>query len=582
MKIVILLMMGCVLLSGNTQGATKHSWDSLDYGGLKWDDEVGLFQNYGHGVQHGEQDRPVVHNARFNAGSILLAAEFGLLDDPRAEKAVRALQRLQEPDTGMFREHLEDTRVRDNNVAFFVCRILLVLKYNHSEQLTPQSRRIVDDMLNNSYQWFYKAAMKESYLYPNAYLGDLLCAKLVQEMGSHPLKEREALSQIMLKSADYWQQKGWGWGEHLSDPYAGVCIDMLSQYLLFTKDKKNPMYRRYYQLLKELLAIDDIYGEGPRVPAVRSYAFTTRKGGRTLYRDRIATFKAEPMQKNNFWREGELLYDAYFDAGWHECIEPPRGKVQRNIKIPCFGGITAWAIQEKDFRLGALSKFPIMPTAENHTWGLAWQSFPVAFWSPKGDWGFMQWETVEDGEVKAHPTHKMTGARALTSHVNPPVYGKTYSIQRGGDLLVVRIMPVIVQDWMNVTDGFKIADCTAKISEADSIFSQLLLKYPDRTVSLCAIPSISGCAPVRKQEDTFTYWKFDYTQNQLKSQKIIVDVWGISLNGEITHAPEIELGEYNDIPMVSGWQKRRLKWKWPKTSWDVVIDPMSDDPLTSK
>jgi len=362
-------------------------------------------------------------------------------------------------------------------------------------------------------------------------------------------------------------------------------MDLLSQYLLFSKKARSPVYSGCKDLLGELLLIEDLYGEGPRVPAIRSYSFSSR-GGRENYRDRIAPWNAEKVQSNHFWRASALITAAFHDAGWHRRIEPPRNQMLHSVSIPCFGGIVAAATIEGDIRLGSLSKFPVMPNAENLAWGLAWQSFPIALWTPKGDWGFLQWETVEDGQVKAHPANKNIGARALTSSVNPPVFGTTYSIQRGGDVLVVRIMPVIVQNWEKVSDGFKIVDCTATMTEVqtDPAFNQLLLEYPERTVSICNIPSLNGLKSVAKKEDNATYWKLEYMEDVLKktkTMKIIVDVWGISLNGEITEAPVLEFESNHLIPLVEAQQKRRLVWQWPQTKWDVTIDPMSDNPLQS-
>jgi hypothetical protein len=561
-----------------------YSWESLNVGGLMWDDSVGLWQNPKIASHEGDTGGVVVHNSRFNAGALLLAARYGLLDDPRFERALLALRGMQDPATGSFRGNFEDVSTGDSNYSFFVCRLLLLLKNCYADQLASTSERVIDEMLNTSYLWFYKAAMEDKAYYPNAYLGELVCAKLIQEIYPHRNDEVAAVKERMMQSAHYWQEAEWGWGEHLSDTYSGTCMDLISLYLLFTKGGDASLYSEYKALLDELLQIEDMYGEGPRVPAIRSYSFSAR-GGLENYRDQIVSWNPKRIESNHFWREKDLIKALYHDADWHRRIDFPREPSVRDVSIPCFGGVVATAIIADDIRLGSLSEFPLMPDAENLTWGLAWQSFPVALWTPKGDWGFLQWQTVEDCKVKAHPANNRTGARALTSSINPPFTGKTYSIQRGGDILVVRIMPAIMQTWECVSDSFKLINGTAVLTElspVDPSFNQLLLEYLEKTVSICNIPSVSGLMPEIEKEGNAVYWKLEYPASalrQMKTMKMIVDVWGISLNGKVSEAPVIKFEENHQIPLVEVQQKRRLTWQWPKTKWDVTIDPMAATPL---
>jgi hypothetical protein len=462
----------------------------------------------------------------------------------------------------------------------------LLIKSFYADQLSPASEGLIDDMLATSYQWFYPAAMSDKAYYPNAYLGDLVCAKLIQEIVPCPADEVAALNEQMLASGQYWKEHSWGWGEHLSDTYAGVCMDLFSQYLICTKDSDSPVCSEYKKLLADLLYIEDQFEGGPRVPAIRSYAFASRTP-RGNYRDRVKPWNlvSDNELSKHFWREAALVKAALYDAGWHERIEPQKNEKVQNVSIPCFDGAVATALVKDNVRLGSISKYPLMPTAENLMYGLIWSAMPVAFWMPSQDWAFYQWEVLEDGQVRAHPENHRTGARALTSMINPPiVYGKTYSIQRGGDVLSVRIMPAIMQTWESVSDSFKIADCSGEmaVSTDSALFNQLLLQYPDQTVSICNIPSESSMQPVLEKQDRHTYWKLTVPEDrlsELESMKMIVDVWGISLNGKITEEPVVEFQKSHLIPLTDAQQKRRLTWQWPGTKWDVMIDPMAEEPL---
>lgn len=564
---------------------SDYRWESLNVSDLKWDAEVGLWANYGHAVKEGEKDKASVYNSRFNAGNLLLAARFELLDDPRIEQALTVLKSMQSDVTGCIKARYEDESVTDSNFSFFVCRKLLLLKSCYSEHLTPEASAVLDEILANFYRWFYNQSLEDSAFYPNKYLGDLVCTKLLQEIAPKSQDEVLTLNRRMMEASRYWKDYEWGWGEHMSNVYCGTCLDLLSQYLLFSKDTKSRVYKEYYGLFEELLNIEDLYDGGPRIPLIRSYSFTSR-GSNDNFRDSIKQWQPSMGSiTNNFWRAGALMSAVFYEYGWHENIEPVQGKPAEKVQIPCFGGNKANSYLKEDIRLGSITEFPVMPEAENLTWGLAWQSFPVCLWKPEGDWGFLQWQTVEDGLIHAHPTNSRTDPRALSKQMNPPIYGRTYAIQNDGDVLVVRIMPKIVKSWSMITDAFKIADCTANIIEQkDSEFGQILFEYPQRTVSVCGISLSNGnVKPHLTKKDNAHYWRLDYSQEELdkiKTMEMVVDVWGISLNGKIENKPEIEfIDEYMITSLLPSQQKKRLRWRWNQTKWDVIIDPMSDNPL---
>ncbi|MFI4911808.1 MAG: hypothetical protein ACIAQZ_09105 [Sedimentisphaeraceae bacterium JB056] len=576
-----------VFSSFQLKAEEEYNWDSLNVADLKWDAEVGLWANYGHAVKEGEKDKASVHNSRFTAGNLLLAGRLGLLSDPRVEQVLDTLESMQSDVTGCIKAHYEDENVTDSNFSFFVCRKLLLLKSCYSDQMTLQANKKLDQILDNFYSWFYGQSLEDSAYYPNKYLGDLVCVRLIQDISPKSKEEVVIINRRMMEASRYWKDHEWGWGEHMSNVYGGTCLDLLSQYLLFSKDKKSRVYKEYYSLLEELLNIEDLYDGGPKIPLIRSYSFVSR-GTNENFRDSIK--KWEPSMgtmSNNYWRAGALMSAIFYEYGWHEKIEPPRGKSSVKVQIPCFGGNVANSYLKDDIRIGSLTGFPVMPEAENLTWGLAWQSFPVCLWKPEGDWGFLQWQTVEDGVIHAHPTNSRTGPRALSRQMNPPIYGKTYAMQNDGDVLVIRIMPKIVKDWTMITDTFKIADCTANIHvQEDSEFGQILFEYPERTVSVCCVSLSNGnITPHLTKESNAHYWRMDYPEEDLakiKTMEMVVDVWGISINGKIENKPKVEfVDEYMLTPLLPSQQKKRLRWSWSETNWDVIIDPTSDQPLKS-
>ncbi len=566
--------------------AEEHNWQSLNAGNLKWNPEVGLWSSPGRAHKEGEKEKPVVHNSRFASGNLLLAGRFGLLGDPRVERVLTAMEQMQSEETGCIKANYNDDAVTDSNFSFFVCRNLLFIESFYADQLTDGARKKLKEIFSNFYDWFYNQTLEDSAYYPNKYAGDLVCVKLLQEMQDSPRDEVMTVKRRMMEAARYWKDYEWGWGEHMSNIYGSTCMDLFSQYLLFTKEKSGRVYNQYRELLNELLHLEDLYDGGPRIPLIRSYSFKNRSTNDN-YRDSIEKWDPSMARiSNNYWRAGALRDALFYEAGWHNKIEPPRGKPATNVEVPCFGGKKCVSYLLDDIRLGSITEFPVMPDAENLGWGLAWQSFPVCMWRPEGDdWMFLQWQTFEDDKVRAHPAHKRSGSKALSDEMNPPIYGRTYAIQDDGDVLVLRIMPKIVTDWDMVKDSFKFATLTGELSEAnvDGSFSQLLIKYPKRTVSVSCFPIADRIEAKLEEEGDSKFWSLIYPEDKLsdiRKRKMVVDVWGISLNGRIKSKPVIEeIGGYTLTPLVDQQTKKRLKWQWSSKKWDVIIDPMSEEPL---
>ncbi|MDQ8194159.1 hypothetical protein QEH59_06970 [Coraliomargarita sp. SDUM461004] len=563
------------------------TWDVLNVGDLSWSEELGLWGRPLNGKAKEAEETQMVHESRLASGSLLLAARYGLLADARIERVLRALLDLQEAGTGRMKFRYEDPAPTDSNIPFFVARNLILLRHMHKEAMTTGALDVLDTLLENFYPLFYAEAQKDSAFYPNKYLGDLVGARLIQEIYGQPDYEIEVIEQRMLGAADYWREEGWGWGEHMSDTYAGVCLDLISLYLLLSEERESDVYATYLDLMEELLVIESQFGDGPRVPALRSYSFTAR-GSRKTYMERIEAWnQATGEITNPFWRESALIQTFYYDLDWHSEFEEvlPEFGQSTMLRIPCFDDTEATAFLADDVRLGAMSHFPIMPEAEHISWGLAWQSFPVALWKPSGDWAFLQWEVEEAGEAKAHPANTRSGARALTNQVNPPLLGQTYSLQRGGNLLVVRMMPAISASWGRVSDRFKMLDITADAyKEANGArFQQILLEYPERSIGLASFSMVEDCYPVLEELGKESYWGYNFpveVQPRNERNHVIINIWGFSLDGEIVQEPVLtKLDDYGKVTRSEMEEVTRLVWQWPETDWDVIIDPMSDNVL---
>jgi len=250
----------------------------------------------------------------------------------------------------------------------------------------------------------------------------------------------------------------------MSDIYSHVLLDQLVTLLLLGRSLPDGLRAQYRQLFEELIAIDDRFGAGPRVPAIRSYAFK-RCGSRQPYRDRPAG-------------NSPRAYD-----GWDELL-PPSLPVPREARVTCHGGAQAVARIYDDCRLGSISRYPLMQNTDQTTWGLCWQSFPVAFWRPRGDWGFLQFVTMQADRVRGHPAIDRAVAyhdNALSTDHDPPIIGHTECEHGGDTLLVRRTFPAVCPRWDKAIDRFLLLnlDATASVTK---LSNGVVVTYAQRSL----------------------------------------------------------------------------------------------------
>lgn len=546
-----------------------------------WDDTVGLWQKPGPGHVASTKKLKIVHAGPDAAGKLLAAVRLNVLHEIDSEKVLRALRDLQwkKKDDycfGCMKWYSEENDIGDSNAAFFIGMKLIILRIRYYERLTPVGQQLLDEILPGLNVWFRNTIRNAEIYYPNKYLGDLVCKWLLMELLGKS-EEDDFVIDMMYKAAHDWQNHHWGWGEHLSDGYSNVCLGELSVLLLMSKQLPEDLRRVYQDLTNELLDIEDAFGDAPRVPTLRSYAFLEPKPHKN-FRDSIAP-ENEVLYSSGMIDLGPILHE----CGWHEAM-PPRKKQPRNIHIPCYGGNMANAHMEDDIRLGSMSHFPIMPSADHPTWGLSWQCFPAVMSRGMTDWGFLQWETLEGGKLRAHPANGGPFAhipKTLSDAIMPPVTGETFSLQRGSDVLIFRIMRCIPQSLEMITDRFRLLATTADVEEScQDDWHQLLLHYPGRDVSVNFI-SLTPCDKTElvRAENDRSDWDHTLTNASpaFHDQRILLHLWAISLNGKIETPPEITVENRDYEVRMPGEKVRLIDWKWKNTHWKVKIDPLQTD-----
>lgn len=531
-----------------------------------------------------------VHPGPDAVSRLILAAERGDLDKLPVELVLTTLAKMRSADNhGRLCWYWEDgDQSSDANASFFTGLGLLALWLGYREELSSESQALLTSIFHSLYDWFVPLIGEEHFHCLNGYMGEATCAWLLCEILERR-EDRQKIAGHLLRATDDWLENGFGFGEHLSDVYSRVALQQISLLLLFAKKLPAHLKARLEKVFHTLLKINDGFDGKPYVPTIRCYDFLespskgkNRRFISQTYRDAVhpADEILEEEIGNNPPLEGLL-----FKAGWHD-LAPAKDAHKEDIVIPCRGGNQASVYLAKDFRLGSLSRFPVAPEVEFREWGMSWQSFPVAFWRPAGDWGYLQWEFEEEAGASCYPSEgPSSNARKRgnpLTRVMPPILGKTFSIQRGGDLLALRILSMVDTRWLKVKERLRLVDSHADLTErkVEKGWSQLLLRYPERCVSvhhvnlMLAGPSPSLVAKPSQVMDWECSWPVE------KLHRTLLSIWAISAHGVIDSPPRLEaVRPHSATTRFPEEYPSVLEWDWGSTRWKLRIDPLSVTPL---
>lgn len=469
---------------------------------------------------------PRAHSLPRNAARLVVAAQLGRLAGERVDEILAAFRRLQCTDGsalhGNFAWWAEEGRVTDTNAAFFVGLNLSVLRIRYGSSLSPGQSAIIDLMARDLHVWFTHAVAERSFHYPNKYLGDLVCAWLIHEQLelAVPAELEEAISD----ATTYWLEQGWGWGEHLSDIYTGVMFSQLGCLLLLARRLPPGTRGRFVRLLRELVRVERAFAGGPRVPALRSYAFAQRAAPRPFldrvgpWRDWADTTANTPESVvhfgyQHFFHEGKLL-----DLVGAET--PGSSAAVRQLQLPCLHGAVAVASISADRRIGSVSRFPLMPEAEYLHWGLSWQSFPVSLVAGKHGWGFLRWRSREDGLTVGHPSIHRDLHKALSRATVPALFGLTDCRQVGARVVALRRMPRLSTRWEELADGLELIGfdpASFRVRPLAGGGRALVAQVEGQTWTFGHHPLVSGSTPEIVEHEHGPAWKVSWPASAIQA-----------------------------------------------------------------
>ena len=539
----------------------------------RWDESIGLFllppEKKGHTLDCFRMRN--LHSNPDSVSFITHAAQTGRLDEVDAERILANIRKCQFRDAekaGQIKWFLEDQNKSDKNASFFICIGLIPLRKYYSKSLGVKSIKILDEILSDVLQFFLKKCDEANYYYVNSFLGDLVFAWLLNEMYGDKSAEIK-LTRLLDDSMSYWLDEHWGWGEHMSDSYSKVCCFEISMLLLMSKRLPESVRDAYMNALTFLLEIEESYGGKPRVPTIRSYAFENSPVTHP-FRNTIREFSVDDETViENLPAIGHILHE----LDWHGTAPAPT-VVKKEMSVPCRGGVEASALIDNDFRIGALSRYPIMDC----TAYLPWQVFPVAFLHNDGDWGFLQWLSLEDGTTFAHPSHtKDYGIdRGLSTKVRPPIQGETFSIRDSGNLLVMRRMPAISLAWTKLVDRLRVVSPIAKRMERklDERCSTLSFKWANgRTLSVAraTLSNVPEHLPVRIDGNVLDW---DISYSKFPAMNETVTLWAFAVDSDIVEPPTVMKSPLRKRPADPENQPFNLEWRTGEHDWRITVDPV--------
>jgi hypothetical protein len=552
-----------------------------DYYLESFDDSVGLWkQKKGH--TKAVQGFSEVHGGPGAADKLLAAGVEGRLDQiptGRILGVLKSMQATEGPKRGCFRWYYEEPEVQDTNAAFFIGLPLITFRLAYGEKLSAADRATLDDMMANLRVWFGHEVDQPTFRYPNKFLGDLVCAWLLTEINGEVPRN---LIPCMREAAKYWKTNNWGWGEHLSDGYSKVCLDELTILLTLGKNLPPDLRTEYEGLRDELLALGDAYAGGPRVPTIRSYAFLKPPEEKEWmnYREKVRAWNG----KEDFFTGFAAMRAIAYSRGWHDAVPKP-APAATETDVPCFAGTHARAVIDGPIRLGAMSRYPIMKDIDHATWGLAWQSMPVAAWHSSGVWAFLQWESVENEVRRSHPASNRfiyDIGNILTGKADPGPIGQTFSIRKGSTFIILRRMPQMAPDWTELTDRVRIVGKgefkQEIVGDANSSWHQLRLTLspgqPTERQLRIGFVDLSGTRTpaVSTRPDVALDWSFAHTVSKQPSAAApAVGLWVWSLGTGVDSAPMVHRNadQTFTVTVQDG-----------NTQYVVHVDPTAEVPLT--
>ena len=90
-----------------------------------------------------------------------------------------------------------------------------------------------------------------------------------------------------------------------------------------------------------------------------------------------------------------------------------------------------------------------------------------------------------------------------------------------------------------------------------------------------AVPSL-----VRHEKPGEVDWDLCYGPEILSKRRLMVTLWGMSLDGPVTQAPVLQdWAQAAVVPRDAEEKAWEIVWRWPGMEWKLHIDPLAAEPI---
>lgn len=450
-------------------------------------------------------DLPVCHSGVIAAKYYAAGMILGTLTPDEGEAILRELEALQEKEPGRrygcYRWYREETQIADTNGAFFITMPLLQLCVFAAEKVPPKHREYLTSMFRRSLVWFERECGDPQNHYSNKVLSDGAALSALAYL-THDAQAAEKAVRFCRQWNDYTETRGWGWGENVSPHYTEVILDalLLIGVTLYPADRDMAMkMSRWYH---EIIRTVRFHGEKTFVPAIRSYNFPGRDGNvsENTGCPSMLCYKAgvdgDLLSRVDRDEDAEALCN--YAMAWliyEEKLSARAGEEQAWLyrelfavenepevsvrKERVFDGAVAYTWKGERLRLGSLNCFPVIRGCYQFpTWGLGWQSMPLAFLAEGEQMGYARFR-VDDGQIlRTHPAYDRHSA-----YLSPALFGDAYlpavrtsSTQNENALVAVRTMENVCNHVKLIADEWVIHRFRGEVWECGE---WKCLIYPD-------------------------------------------------------------------------------------------------------
>ena len=458
------------------------------------------------------------HETRIAANYYTYATIAGEISEELGKEMLLAIEAQQDcdtesPDFGNFKWYSEMKKVNDKNAVFFTMLPFCIFSLFYPEKIVPEHKEIIERMMERAKGAFAHELKEPAMFYPNKVMSDgaisLALAKITGDEGLYI-----AAKEFYYKWCDYTEKRGWGWGENTSLVYMGVMLQALRIASTVLKGEDDVLKSRIDSLEKSLIEYSTNFKGDNFVPAIRSYNFSGEAN---------ASHFIYLLSNTNGVTEEEILSNIKVILGVSSLIlfedllkvnpnaKSAENKEEKFIVERVFDDCYAQSWIGLNGSLGSLTKYPCMQGCYPWpTWGMGWQSMPVAFTVKNETFSFLRWFVKEGENVRCHPVvdrFQSVGKQALFAEDIYP-FVETFSSQKDNFLLINRSMNHIANRASIIADDWKINNykgevnyikaninyCNEAAKPTASIYDEwMVLSYENASVAILPIPFLPIC-----------------------------------------------------------------------------------------